>query len=383
MDRRTYLGALTGGLTTLAGCSGVAEPEQTPTATASGTPTAPAASIPGRADLDLPVPSAEIRYATARDSFPAIVETATGRDWSGVDLPGFSGDAATPRLESDDRVIGVERDGRTRAYPLRLLSAHEIVNDDFDGPLLVTYCPLCGSGVVATRIVDGSPTVFGVSGRLWQSDLVLYDQPTESLWSQILALAINGPETGTSLPLVPSTLTTWGQWQSAHPETEVVRPPPESKTIDGSGPRYYGGNRYGAYNDSDTIGVGYNDEVDERLDPKVQVIGVVRGDTARAYPLPAVRAAGVVNDIVGDMPVVVAAAGSTLVAYERTVDGSVLRFSRADETALSAGGSRWEILSGRAVDGPYDGARLTSASPRSQMFWFAWAEFYPGTEIYE
>lgn len=378
MNRRTYLRALGLGLAALAGCADSSEQGEEPTPTPPGI----SAQIPGRSDLDLPIPSSEIIYATVKDAYPAIVDPAVGRDWGGVELPGYAGDAATPRLRASDRVIGVERDGQARAYPLRLLSAHEIVNDDVGGPLLVTYCPLCGSGVVARRVVDGEPALFGVSGRLWQSDLVFYDQPTGSLWSQILATAIRGPQTGTSLDLLPSTLTTWGQWQSAHPETTVVRPPPESRTIDGSGPGYYGRNRYEAYADSDSIGVGQNPSVDDRLDPKVQVLGVVDAETAKAFPLPAVREAGVINDTVGTRPVVVAATDSTLVAYERTVDGTTLQFTRADERQLAAGGSRWEILTGRAVDGPYEGARLTSASRRSQLFWFAWAEFYPETEIY-
>ncbi len=381
MDRRTYLAALSAGVVGLVGC--VSGGDQSGASTATPTATQQRrVTIPGRGDLELPIPSVEILYATSRDSYPAITEPVVDTDWSGVELPGFAGDAATPRLSRSDRVIGVERNGAARAYPLRLLAAHEIINEEFHGPLLVTYCPLCGSGVVAQRVVDGEPTLFGVSGRLWQSDLVLYDRPTDSLWSQILATAIRGPKTGTTLELVPSTLTTWGEWQDTHPGTTVVRPPPESSTIDDSGPQYYGANRYGSYRDSDTIGVGNNEFDDDRLDAKVQVIGVVDGSTARAYPRPAVRESGVVNDTVGDRPVVVTALDLTLVAYERTVGGAVLTFVRDDKQHLSAGGSRWQILTGRAIDGPYEGQTLSSASRRSQLYWFAWLDFYPETELY-
>jgi hypothetical protein len=128
-------------------------------------------------------------------------------------------------------VLGVEHDDRARAHPLRVLNHHEVVNDEFAGPLAVTYCVLCGSGVVFERRVTGEPTTFGVSGRLWRSDLVMYDGLTDSLWSQLAATAIRGPRTGDRLTLVPSSLTTWGKWRSAHPETRVLLPPPHSGTV--------------------------------------------------------------------------------------------------------------------------------------------------------
>lgn len=117
-----------------------------------------------------------------------------------------------------------------------------------------------------------------------------------------------------------------------------MRPPPESTTIDGSGPGDNSPTRYEVYQDSDRFRVGETPDTDSDLSPKVSVIGVVDGDTACAYPLPAVREAGVVNDTVGDRPVAVAAADRTLVAYERTVDGAVLEFDRADAAHLAVAG---------------------------------------------
>lgn len=179
--------------------------------------------------------------------------------------PAFGPVAAWPddpdgyRPLTDDRtVIGVTADGAARAYPLTVLNVHEIVNDDFGGPLLVTYCPLCRSGMVADRRIDGQPATFDVSGLLWKppgvytaaseqdgrvfsdreagvtnsGNLVMYDGQTTSYWSQMLGQAICGPQRGTRLSIRPATVATLGEWRTAHPETEVLLPPPASKLVD-------------------------------------------------------------------------------------------------------------------------------------------------------
>jgi hypothetical protein len=113
------------------------------------------------------------------------------------------------------------------------------------------------------------------------------------------------------------------------------------------------------------------------------VVGVEHGGVSRAYPLEPVRQAGVVNDEVGGLPVVVAATESgTLVAYVREVDGETLTFARESEGFLAAGGSRWRLLSGRAIDGPHEGARLQQANTVAQEFYFSWVNFHPDTEIW-
>jgi len=368
MNRRRVLAGIgIGAAGGLAGCLGGGSGGDS-FSTFTGTPQ----SVGG---VDLPVPESELRRGAQKDAIPAITDPAFGPDWSGVD----------PTLDDDERVIGVERDGRARAYPLAIMNWHEVVNDEFGGPLLVTYCPLCGSGVTAERRVDGEVTTFGVSGFLWKSDLVMYDAATESLWSQIFATAIRGEMTGAELELTPSTFATWAEWTAEHPETEVLLPPPESGTISGGGARNYERDPYSGYDESRRIGVGGGDgSTDSRLHPKTEVLGIASADAAKAYPLDAVRAAGVVNDTVGDRPVVVTTGpDGTLVAYDRRVDGQTLSFSAADDEHLRAGGSRWRILTGQAVDGSFEGTTLSRANERSPMFWFAWAEFHTDTALYD
>jgi hypothetical protein len=195
----------------------------------------------------------------------AIVDPAFADDWSAVDIDeryrmGYEvGDGLT----GDSYVIGVtSADGsRARAYPLSVVWWHEIVNDSFDGPLLVTFCPICQSGMVAERLVAGAETTFGVSGQLWRppdiyaetakvdgrvfgasategeaearnsGNLVLYDERTRSYWSQFLARAICGPREGDRLDIVASTVATWDAWRREHPGTDVLLPPPHSTVM--------------------------------------------------------------------------------------------------------------------------------------------------------
>lgn len=198
-----------------------------------------------------------------------------------------------------------------------------------------------------------------------------------------VATAVNGELTGERLELVPSTLTTLGEWRADHPEARVLGPPPESGTIgDGVGERDSTTNPCGYYEDSGRIGLGRDSFEDDRLHPKSEVVGVSHGGVARAYPTETVREAGVVNDEVGRLPVVVTVAESSPMAYVREVDGSVLGFEVTDDRHLAAGGSRWRRSTGVAVDGPHEGTRLEQANDVSPLFWFGWLDFHPDSELY-
>lgn len=394
MKRRAYVASALAGVGSLAGCLGVDDlPRLTGSdGSTSGTAddaTSPSGgtSSPGQPD-EYPVPESEIKRGAPRDAIPAIVDPDFASDWSGLELEvpsQYEGNRLIrPRLDDGDEVLGIERGGEARAYPLRVLNWHEVCNDTFDEPLLATYCPLCRTGVAAVRRVDGEETRFGVSGLLWKSNLVMYDELTESRWSQVAATAIRGEKAGTRMDLVPSTITTWGEWRDAHPDTEVLVPPPESSTIRGrDATRNYERDPYSGYDSDDRVGIGRS-EFDDRLHPKTIVLGISDGGVARAYPLAEVRSAGVVNDTVGELPVVVTVdAGDNLVAYERAVDGETLTFEADTEATIRGGGTTWRRSSGRAVDGSLEGSTLDRANDRSPMFWFSWADVYPDTEIFE
>ncbi|ELZ85107.1 hypothetical protein C453_11015 [Haloferax elongans ATCC BAA-1513] len=399
MDRRAFLAlAATGGVS-LAGCgiSAVGDIRATASSTAEATPATDAAESGGQSrgegdsrrpipqNVSLPVPKSDLRKSVAKDAIPAITDPAFASNWDNLEIELDSG-TYRPQLGVDDLVVVVELGGKARAYPLRVLSWHEVVNDRFgDVPVVVTYCPLCQSGMVARRGVDGNTATFGVSGYLWHENLVLYDSATESLWSQLLATAIRGSETGAQLELLPSTVTTWGEWREAVPETTVLLPPPRSDTVVGEVRFNYGFDLYDqwakvwdAYPDTapgDTGG-------DTRLRPRELVLGVRDGNVARAYPETQVGWVPLVEDVVGDLSVVVASVpGYTLVAYDRRVGGTTLQFER-DGNVLVGGGSRWNLQTGVAEDGPFEGVRLRRANEYAPMLWFAWLAFNPETEVW-
>jgi hypothetical protein len=260
---RSLLAAGDGGVATFPeGSTGTPVPDRGALAT-DGTPIPPEERDQlGEWGLPSTICEAEI---TEDIGIRAIVEPAYGDDWSAVDVEekyrlGFEvGDGLT----DDSYVIGVtSEDGSTaRAYPMSIVWWHEVVNDTLDRPLLVTYCPICQSGMVAERRVGGQETVFGVSGQLWQApqiyaesakvdervfgasasngeaearnsgNLVLFDELTGSYWSQFLARAICGAREGERLRIVPSTVTTWAAWRTEHPGTDTLLPPPHSTVM--------------------------------------------------------------------------------------------------------------------------------------------------------
>jgi len=380
MKRRWLLNSLVaGGAIATAGCTDFLQEddagsgekrEQAP----DGTPADVETTV---GDVELPIPREEIRQPLPRDGIPAIVDPVFAEDWSGLDPEGVD----DPTLPSDSPILGVERDGEARAYPLRILDWHEIVNDEFNGPIAVTYCVLCGSGVVVERTVDGEETIFGVSGKLWRDDLVMYDEATDSLWSQLLATAIRGPRVGAQLDLIPVTLTDWGSWQETNPETTVLLPPPESGQIsESSRPFDYFDSKYSYEREDQLIG---RDSRGGGLYWKTMVIGVEADGEAKAYPFHVVEEEEVINDSVGSLPVVISTtADETLTAYDRRVDGKTLTFDSGDRETLRGGGSRWLRRTGEATAGSHRGQRLDRANEHPPLFWTGWSNFNPDTEVY-
>ncbi|PSQ48060.1 hypothetical protein BRD19_07930 [Halobacteriales archaeon SW_7_65_23] len=186
------------------------------------------------------------------DGIRALVEPAFGSPREFPEDP----DGYQP-LADEQTVIGIEAAGEARAYPLTILNVHEIVNDALGGPMIVTYCPICRSGMVADRWVDGEVATFDVSGLLWRApginaaasekddrvfsdreegvgnngNLVMYDSVTGSYWSQMLAQAICGPMAEERLSVRSASTATWREWRADHPDTVVLLPPPASTIV--------------------------------------------------------------------------------------------------------------------------------------------------------
>lgn len=278
---------------------------------------------------NLTVPRAELLPGgPPRDGIPALTD------------PEFLPAARSAHVSDEDRVIGVFHDGVAKAYPLSLMNWHEIVNDVFgDSPLAVTYCPLCGTGVafVAADKDGRGRRLFGVSGLLYNSDVVLYDRGTESLWSQLLGRAISGPLQGQELVPVPVANTTWKDWRGRHPNTLVLS--------DRTGyTRDYGRDPYGAYATSKEVifPVRFRSK---GFHPKQPVLGIVIDGVARAWPLSELSKVGAdLDDRVGGRPVRI------------HFDAEHLTASITDATG--------------------------AALPGVQSYWFAWYAFHPQTEVF-
>lgn len=298
-----------------------------------------------------------------------------------LDSPEYVDFARGAWLSEDDLVIGYEgSNGGAWAFPLKILNFHEIVNDELDGaPVLISYCPLCRSGVVYDRRLDGRELTFGNTSALYENDLVMFDRETNSYWWQVAGRAIVGELTGAELDVLPSVTTTWKQWREQHPDTLVLS---RETGFD----RPYERDVFAGYRDS------VNDErfpfpvsdasLDGRLSPGDEVLGVIVNDESRAYSLRGLGDAAV-NDELGGEPVVVLSSddGPSGGAYSRIVDGRTLTFEERegryfdDET-----GTEWN-LSGEAVAGPLMGTRL-DALPARYTFWFAYVGAFPDTDVY-
>jgi hypothetical protein len=269
---------------------------------------------------------------------------------------------------------------------------HEIVNDTVDGtPVSITYCPLCNSALAFDRRLDDRLMTFGTSGKLYLSDLVMYDRQTESLWSQIDGQAIAGVQTGAQLERIPVQTVTWAQWRQAHPEGWVL-------SRDTGADRDYGRNPYVGYDEAASDPFLFDGDADPRFEPKERVLGLGGEQDPVAVPLAALSQARVLEVEVSGQTVVLwaveglrSALDTTDIAEGREIastgafvpeaDGRQLTFAAAGEQTFrdEQTGSTWDVL-GRAVDGPLAGTRLEPAE-HVDTFWFSWAAFHPETRV--
>ena len=269
------------------------------------------------------IPVNEIRSGgPPRDGIPSI------------DRPAFIPSNAAGYMLDADEVLSMTVGEETRAYPLRILVRHEIVNDEIAGqPIAVTYCPLCGTAMVFSRRVDGRTLDFGVSGLLYQSDVLMYDRQTESLWSQLAMAPVSGPLVDTRLRWLPSEQLAWAAWKVKYPRGKVL----SAKT---GFPRDYSGNAYARYKQSPETLFPVPSHRAE-LPQKDWVLGVLVDGSPRAYPLRAL-------------------------AEKKTVLDHPLEMTYNANSLLA---EVWNSESGEML-------------PAVKVYWFAWQAFYPDTELW-
>ncbi len=325
----------------------------------------------------------ELEVNIPRDAIPSI------------DAPKFVAvDEARRWVGEKEPVVVLVHAGVARAYPLQILTWHEIVNDDrsFGFPVAVTFCPLCYSALAFDRRVDGRVLTFGVSGMLRHSDLVMFDRETHTLWQQLTGEGIVGTYAGTTLRRLPAQIISFAQFAEAYPDGRVL-------SRETGHHRQYGRNPYVGYDDIDARPFLYRGPYDDRLPPMEKVVAVDIAGERRAYPYTITRKRHVIHDELGGRPLVVfhtergatsalaeariadaREVGSTGV-FDPTVDGQVLRFTYRDGRFIDEQtGTVWDIT-GRAREGPLAGRRLEPI-PHGDYFAFAFLAFRPDAGVY-
>lgn len=267
--------------------------------------------------------------------------------WGGVRRDGIPSIDDPTFVKADDdrflrdgsRILGVERNGIAKAYPIGILDFHEVVNDRFAGDtVVVTYCPLCYSGMAFLANTEQSRLTFGVSGLLYNSDVLLYDRETGSLWSQLMAKAISGPLKGASIPAIPAAHTTWQDWRERHPDTLVLSP--------GTGfRRNYRSSPYRDYQRSGSLMFPVANR-NREFPNKELVLGINLGGIAKAYPFSELGKHG--------------------------------RGSFDDEIGGRMIAVQWQERDNYAAIRSASGEELPSVI----VYWFAWYAFHPNTEVF-
>ncbi|MGH7771909.1 MAG: DUF3179 domain-containing (seleno)protein [Candidatus Binatia bacterium] len=285
-------------------------------------------------------------------------------------------------LKPKDIVFGLDYRGVVKAYPQKILVWHEIVNEQIAGEKLsITYCPLTGSVVgFRGRSKGGEWLTFGTSGKLVNSNLLMYDRQTNSEWPQILGVAISGPNKGATLEEIPLAWTNWSRWQKRHPNSQVL-------STETGFFRSYGRDPYGSYERQGT----YYDSAgpffpimaqDNRFSPKQVVVGIKADGRRLAIPKENLRAKKFAQASLGKSPLVA--------LYDPDIDAVSVYFRRAQGKDLTFRSEDGRIVDeqtqsvwkgdGRAAEGKLAGARLKQV-PSFDVMWFAWYAFFPETQV--
>ncbi len=335
-------------------------------------------------------------WAMAIIGFDELDFTGAPRDGvKPLDTPFFTTVAAADLIyRADSPVIRFERNGDVRAYPLDIMVWHEIVNDVVGGePVVVTFCPLCNMAIAFDARVGGQVLRMGTSGALRNSDLVMWDDATESLWQQIGGKALIGGYVGARLEPLPATIVSWDQFKASAADGLVL-------SRETGFTRNYGQTPYAGYDSVDRPPDLFRGELDARLSPFERVVTVEFQSGPVAYPFVLLEQVRVVEESRDGSEIVVfwtpgarsaldrffidnaRQVGATGV-FSRIVEGESLNFAvnpDDEDTFLdSVTGSVWNVF-GEAVNGPLAGVRLDPIL-HVDHFWFSWVVFQPETEI--
>jgi uncharacterized protein DUF3179 len=338
------------------------------------------------------VPLSEIQIVLPKGSFPTL------------DFPKFiDKGAGLNSFYAKEPVIAIEIDGRAKAYSLNILTMHEISNDVLSGvPILVTYCPLCNSGIVYHRSLEfnGKQNLmeFEPSGMLRNSDMVMLDRNTESLWQQLMGVAIVGELDKKELDIIPSLIISVEEFFTRYPQGEIM----SKQTGFASSEKFYGTNPYNGYDNENSKPYEQffdTDKIDKRLPPMERVVDIENNGEYKIYTFKSIEKKGVINDTFGNKNVVLFHKSGTvsvldqsdissskdigtIAVFNRELDNKILSFKKSKGVFKDTQtDSSWDIT-GYCFEGELKGKQL-KIEPHSNHFAFAWLAFYPESEIYK
>lgn len=306
-----------------------------------------------------------------------------------IDNPKFQSVQEADKILADSEfVLGLNINGDIRAYPLQILVWHEIVNDVVgDKPVAVTYCPLCFTNQVFSRTLnDGSTVEFGTSGKLYNSNLVMYDRKSNSLWSQALGEGIVGEYAGTKLEKIPFDIAYWKEWKKLYPESKVL-------SRDTGSVRPYGADPYGDYYTNDLILFPVAND-DKRLGLKEIIIGLENENQYKAYKLQDIEETKVINDLIGENKNIALVSLEPLMVrvFDPVIDDDIdgenkkivvdLFYNATNNTLIDRETGSELNFEGEFINGPLEHKALQRIST-DPGFWFEWVAFHPETEIYQ
>ena len=311
-----------------------------------------------------------------------------------IDNPQFEAVSESDWIQGQEPGVLIEIEEDARFYPLSVMTRHEIVNDEVGGiPVAVTYCPLCNTALVFDRRFEGETLRLGVSGLLRNSDLVMWDDVTQTLWQQVTGEAIVGRHAGKSLTPLASAIVRWADFRDTHPDGQALSSDQGFGLVYGSNPYEFYSSRSRPYN-------FYSGEIDDRFPAMERVVGISVNGIDKAYPFSLINKVRVVHDNLAGQELVVfwgasdtadaldsgliadAVGIGTGIVYNPFVDGKRLTFVASGDTEFvdNETGTTWSIL-GKATSGELAGEEL-ELLPHRNEFWFAWQAFFPDAEVW-
>lgn len=282
-------------------------------------------------------------------------------------------------LNDNDLVIAIRIDDEVRVYPHPILDWHEIINDGINNnKFSITYCPLTGSGIAYNRILNGKETTFGVSGLLYNTNLIPYDRATDSHWSQMKMISVNGPLIGQAVDTFPIIETTWRNIKNYYPDSKVV------STSTGHS-RNYNRFPYGDYRTNHNFLLFPVSNNDNRLPRKERILGIFHNNLAAAFRFSSDNLSITKSNIGGlNIAVITSKNDNFIVAYQTELEnGEIVDLDLLENEMpiiLQDSNSNKYDLFGEIVNGPNKGERLKSVT-QFVAYWFAWAAFYPQTTL--